>query len=150
MRKVSYSTFSVIYLWMNLISKWSSSFSWKEEEIKHLLFNLAKQLHLNADPGTSIQPISFAFWAAATAFHFLDLICDLSYASSCRAGRNAYKKQKASVITCPTSLSVCMLLLSTKCPVSLVFDYWEECGLLMFEPVSGKMPLCDFCVCISW
>lgn len=53
---------------MNLTLKWSSSFIWKEEEIKHLLFNLAKQLHLNADPGTSIQTISIAFWAAATAF----------------------------------------------------------------------------------
>lgn len=112
---------------VNLTSMWSSSFICKEREIRHLLLlNLSKQLHLNADLGTSIRTLSFAFWAAAAAFYFLGLNCDLSYTSPCKAERNAFRKQKVSELTCPTSLSICMLLFSRKCPEPISSSVTEK------------------------
>lgn len=80
---------------------------------------LAKQLHVNADPGTLFGTLSFAFWAPLVVFDFLDLIYELSWDSPCRAEKNSYKRQYVLVLTCPTSFPVCILLLPKNCPEPL-------------------------------
>lgn len=68
---------------------------------------------------SELQQLPFNFWGL--------IYDDLSYASPYeRAERNACKKQKVSLLTCPTSLLICMILLSRKCPEPLWSLFTEK------------------------